>query len=145
MFPGSRRSGRRVANGNSSSISRLGVETQAQDHKVFSRHLSRSRDRHVAKGFQGELAGDVSRISQCWRSWRLHAQGKQAEYPSERFSVMKWSIILLCSIWVRRHHPLTLLLMCLPAGAQPATVLSMLMLLICSPPHPHVIVNRTCR
>ena len=56
---------------------------------------------------------------------------------------MKWSIILLCSIWVRRHHPLTLLLMCLPASAQPATVLSMLMsLLICSPPRPHVIVNR---
>jgi hypothetical protein len=56
---------------------------------------------------------------------------------------MKWSIILFCSIWVRRHHPLTLLLMCLPASAQPATVLSMLMsLLICSPPRPHVIVNQ---
>ena len=143
MFPGSRRSVRRVANGNSPSISRLGVETQARDHKVFSRHLSRSRDRHFAQGFQGELAGGVSRISQCWRTWRLHAQGKQAEYPSERFSVIKCSIILLCSMWVCRPHPLTLLLICLPASAQPATILSMLMsLLICSPPRPHVIVNR---
>ena len=143
MFPGSRRSTRRVANGNSPSISRLGVETQARDPKVLSRHLSGSRDKHFAQRFQGQPPGVVSRISQCWRTWRLHVHGEQPEYPSERFSVIKWSIILFCSIWVRRPHPLTLLLICLPASAQPATVLSMLMsLLICSPPRPHVIVNR---
>ena len=143
MLIGSRRSVRRVTNGNSPSISRRGVETQPPDPKVLSRHLSGSRDSHFAQRFQGQPPGVASRISQGGRTWRLHAPGKQPEYPSERFSVIKWSIILFCSVWVRRPHPLTLLLICLPASAQPATVLSMLMsLLICSPPRPHVIVNR---
>ena len=106
MLIGSRRSVRRVTNGIPLLYRGVVSKLNPQIPKYYHGTYPGAATAILRNGFKASHLESLHEFHNVGGHGVYTHHGKQPEYPSERFSVIKWSIILFCSVWVRRPHPL---------------------------------------